>query len=385
MIRGKGATAYGPAAALWNRPAASPFSLAAWEAAVNGFEANSTSDPRTKSYAVFGQLDWKFTDRLTLTAGLRYTHEKKSGSFHQFHVAGVDLSTLPADIAATRQRSYGASSTRSPIFRPASPTTACRGWLTLSWQFADDALAYATYSRGNKSGGLNLTALPLGVQPDVAPEKVDSYEAGLKTQWLDRKVTFNIAGYWTEISDYQTAITEQIVNTVNFRQYIANIPGVRSRGFEADLTAAPSRTAEFLCVGRLCRHDLQRLSQRPASTRAAQSRRQTGSHRQATARRPEIYLYAGRRRFGAAWQSGRARPVGLRPRRIIRTVRRSIRRRATVDMPTFPPTGSPTHGSASSTDDGLFDLSIWARNLFDKDYFQTLSPADYRDCHRADR
>ena len=71
------------------------------------------------------------------------------------------------------------------------------GLATLSWQFADNGLAYATYSRGNKSGGLNLTALPVGIQPEVAPEKVDSYEVGLKTQWLDRKVTFNLAGFWT--------------------------------------------------------------------------------------------------------------------------------------------------------------------------------------------
>ena len=45
-------------------------------------------------------------------------------------------------------------------------------------------------------------------------------------------MTLNVAGYWTEISDYQTAITEQVPNTVNVRQYIANIPGVRSRGVE---------------------------------------------------------------------------------------------------------------------------------------------------------
>ena len=76
-----------------------------------------------------------------------------------------------------------------------------------------------------------------GIDPDVAPEKVDSYELGIKSQWFDRKLTLNLAGYWTEISDYQTAITEQVPNTVNVRQYIANIPGVRSRGVEADLKA----------------------------------------------------------------------------------------------------------------------------------------------------
>ncbi|MGH6696860.1 TonB-dependent receptor [Sphingopyxis sp.] len=188
VIRGKGASAYGPAAALWNRPATSPIPLAAWEAALNGFEANSTSDPRTKSYALFGQLDWKFTDRLTLTAGLRYTHETKSGSFTQFHVAGTDLSTLPAGLAAQAaalRAQFNPVTNYSTGFKDNSIS----GLATLSWQFSDDALAYATWSRGNKSGGLNLTNLPAGIDPDVAPEKVDSYELGIKSEWFDKAVT----------------------------------------------------------------------------------------------------------------------------------------------------------------------------------------------------
>ncbi|MGH6631954.1 MAG: TonB-dependent receptor, partial [Sphingopyxis sp.] len=188
VIRGKGASAYGPAAALWNRPATSPIPLAAWEAALNGFEANSTSDPRTKSYALFGQLDWKFTDRLTLTAGLRYTHETKSGSFTQFHVAGTDLSTLPAGLAAQAaalRAQFNPVTNYSTGFKDNSIS----GLATLSWQFSDDALAYATWSRGNKSGGLNLTNLPAGIDPDVAPEKVDSYELGIQSEWFDKAVT----------------------------------------------------------------------------------------------------------------------------------------------------------------------------------------------------
>ncbi|MGL3820813.1 TonB-dependent receptor [Sphingopyxis sp. R3-92] len=372
VIRGKGASAYGPAAALWNRPATSPIPLAAWEAALNGFEANSTSDPRTKSYALFGQLDWKFTDRLTLTAGLRYTYEKKSGSFNQYHVAGIDLATLPANIAGPaaliRQQFNPTNANVSTSFSDNSLS----GLATLSWQFADDALAYASYSRGNKSGGLNLTSLPAGIDPDVAPEKVDSYELGIKTQWLDRAVTLNVAGYWTEISDYQTAITEQVANTVNFRQYIANIPGVRSRGIEGDLSVAPTQRLSFYASAAYADttySDYRNAPQAPERLNLDGKQDLTGAQ------------LPGVPKFTYTFGGDASAPLGALGGRDLSlyghadyshrsTFNTSSSNSRYADVPGF---GIANARIGIRTDDGLLDLSIWARNLFDKDYFQTLS------------
>ncbi|MHA4835050.1 TonB-dependent receptor [Sphingopyxis sp. MSC1_008] len=371
VIRGRGASAYGPAAALWNRPATSPIPLAAWEAALNGFEANSTSDPRTKSYALFGQLDWKFTDRLTLTAGLRYTHEKKSGSFTQFHVAGTDLSTLPAGIAAQAaalRAQFNPVTSYSTGFKDNSVS----GLATLSWQFSDDALAYATYSRGNKSGGLNLTNLPAGIDPDVAPEKVDSYELGIKSQWFDKAVTLNVAGYWTEISDYQTAITEQVPNTVNVRQYIANIPGVRSRGVEGDLSYAPSERASFyasVAYADTTYSDYRTAPQAPEQLNEGGIQDLTGEQ------------LPGVPKFTYTLGGDVSAPVGNlggRDLSIYAHADYSHRSSFNTSSSNSIYADVPAYGIANArigfkTDDGLFDLSLWARNLFDKDYFQTLS------------
>ncbi|WP_411341628.1 TonB-dependent receptor [Sphingopyxis sp. J-6] len=374
VIKGKGASAYGPAAALWNRPATSPLPLEAWEAAVNGFEANSTSDPRTRSYALFGQLDWKFTDSLTLTAGLRYTHEKKSGSFHQYHVAGVDLSTLPPELAAQAaiiRAQFNPVTDYSTSFSDDSIS----GLATLSWQFSGDALAYATYSRGNKSGGLNLTSLPAGIDPNVAPEKVDSYEVGIKTQWLDRAVTFNLAGFWTEISDYQTAITEQVPNTVNFRQYIANIPGVRSRGIEADLSGAVGEHFSFYASAAYADttySDYPNAPQAPERLNLGGKQDLTGEQLPGV---PKFTYTLG----ADAWA-----PLGaLGGRDLALYAHADYSHRSTfntsssdsryADVPGF---GIANARLGIRTEDGFFDLSIWARNLFDKDYFQTLSAAN---------
>lgn len=371
VIRGKGASAYGPAAGLWNRPATSPIPLAAWDAALTGFEANSTSDPRTKSYALFGQLDWKFTDRLTLTAGLRYTHEKKSGSFTQIHVAGIDLSTLPAGLAAQAaaiRAQFNPVTSYSTGFKDNSLS----GLATLSWQFSDDALAYASYSRGNKSGGLNLTNLPAGIDPDVAPEKVDSYELGIKSQWFDKAVTLNVAGYWTEISDYQTAITEQVPNTVNVRQYIANIPGVRSRGVEGDLSFAPSERASFyasVAYADTTYSDYPNAPQAPERLNVSGIQDLTGEQ------------LPGVPKFTYTLGGDVSAPLGnLGGRDLSIYAHADYSHRSSFNTSSSDSIYAdvPAYGIANArigfrTDDGLFDLSLWARNLFDKDYFQTLS------------
>lgn len=375
VIRGDGKSAYGPAAALWNRPPTSPIPLEVWQAALDGFEANSTSDPRTKSYALFGQLDWKFTDRLTLTAGLRYTHEKKSGSFNQIHVAGIDLSTLTpvlsAQAAAVRAQ-FNPVTSYSTRFSDDSLS----GLATLSWQFSGDALAYATYSRGNKSGGLNLTNLPPGIDPDVAPETVDSYEVGIKSQWWDRRVTLNVAGYWTEIGDYQTAITEQVPNTVNVRQYIANIPGVRSRGVEGDLVFAPSQRASF--YGSVAYADTT-YSSYPNAPQAPEAQIPgTVAVQDLTGEQ-----LPGVPKFTYTLGGDVSAPLGsLGGRDLAVYAHADYSHRSSFNTSSSNSIYAdvPAYGIANArigirTEDGLLDLSLWARNLFDKEYFQTLSPA----------
>jgi len=100
IINGEGISAYGPAAPNWLFPTQNPVVA---NAAVNGFEADSTSNPETHSYALFGQTVWHISEALSLTTGLRYTHEKKSGSFTQTQVAGLPLTGLTAAQQATAQ------------------------------------------------------------------------------------------------------------------------------------------------------------------------------------------------------------------------------------------------------------------------------------------
>lgn len=371
IVKGYGATRYGSAAALWNLPTVGQ---AIADAALDGFEANSTSTPDTRTFALFGQTDWHVSDALTLTTGLRWTHEKKSGAFNQYWVDGADLSGFTtvqvAAINAIRAQFNPVTS-----FSTKFSDNSLSGLVTLNWKVAPNASIYGSYSRGNKSGGLNLTALPAGIEPEVAPEKVDAFELGFKSQFLDRRATFNAAAFWTEISDYQTAITEQVPNTVNVRQYIANIPKVRSRGVEGDLaleasdnlsfTASASYTdAKYLkyanapqAVENLNLGGIQDLSGKPLSgvPKFAWSVGADGDAPLGKLGGRELSLYA---HVDYAHRSG---------------FNTSATNSAWAQVPGF---GIANARIGLKTDDGLWDLSLWARNLFDKDYFLNLSAAN---------
>lgn len=66
---------------------------------------------------------------------------------------------------------------------------------------------------------------------------MNHYEAGLKSQWLQQRLTANIAGFWTEINDYQATVTNSQANVI--RGYLANAEKVRVRGIELDLALRP--------------------------------------------------------------------------------------------------------------------------------------------------
>lgn len=368
IIRGYGATGYGPLAANWNLP---QVPAAVGNAALDGFVARSTSTPETKSYALFGQGTWNATDALKLTVGLRYTHEKKQGEFHQWHTGGADLSTLPAAVAAAALGIRGQFNPVTDYSTRFSDNSL--SWLVnLSYAIAPDVLTYATYSRGNKSGGLNLTALPPGVNPEVRPEKVDSYEIGLKSQLLDKTLTANFAAFWTEISDYQTAIIEQVVNTVNFRQYIANIPKVRSRGAEADLVFAPSRLVSLSASVAYTEATYRDYANAPQ----APERLYLGGIQDLTG----VQL-PGVPKFTYTLGADLAQPIGSWGARDLELYghadfsHRSSFNTSSSDTryADIPGYGVLNARIGIRTDDARWDISVWAKNLADKNYFQTLS------------
>lgn len=229
---------------------------------LNGLTSNNTINFKNTSFAVFGKLNWEALPGLRIQPGLRVNYDKKSGFYESIvsiHNARYDF-VATADNAAALLSAGRATADQFNTLAPQRYSPAFDQWnvsgdLTLSHDFSRDSHGYATYARTFKSGGINLSGLPLNSTntavdlstQTVKPEKVNHFEIGLKNQFLDRRLTLNLAGFWTEISDYQATVNNNAINVI--RGYLANAGKVRSRGFEWDSAFRPSERANLYFNG----------------------------------------------------------------------------------------------------------------------------------------
>ena len=240
-ISGRPTSIYGPEAAYWLLSQAN-FTVPIPRNLLDGYGQEGNSRFEMKSYAAFGEVNYDFTERLTATLGLRYTFEDKEGTYATQVFGGLDLTGLPPATAAELNRA------KLSIFRPQNYSVtddggSLSGRANLAYSFTDDLMSYVSYAYGYKSGGLNMSGLPLDAlnQPTLATaviedEKNTTYELGLKYTMFDSRATLNLAGYWTVVEDYQANVVSSL-ETAAIRSYPANIPEVRVRGVEADFAA----------------------------------------------------------------------------------------------------------------------------------------------------
>lgn len=229
---------------------ASRWSLTGAQAAdpsiLNGLTASNTQYLKSTSGALYGQVSYKLTDKLTLQPGIRINYDKKEGFYQRVVTTGtgVVISCTPAPAAGT------VLAAQCGVYQPQSTSPEVSDWnfsydLNVNYKFTPDILAYATYAKSFKTVGINQNGLPLTSAnvPDlsastVKPESVNHFEIGLKTQLLDRRATFNLTAYRTDIRNFQATVNGGQFGTV--RGYLANAEKVRSQGIEADFKITPS-------------------------------------------------------------------------------------------------------------------------------------------------
>jgi iron complex outermembrane receptor protein len=170
---------------------------------------------QTDAYAAFGQLGFDITDSLNLTVGLRQARDELRGT------AG----------SAFRLRS-GALLTTVPITFRKAAFDATTGSANLSYKINPDITAYASYSRGNSPGGLNIGA---AARINYGPQTVEAYEVGLKSQLLNRRLQFNVALFDNSYKDIQ--ITQNTFIGGALTGFITNAGKGYGRGFDIDAAA----------------------------------------------------------------------------------------------------------------------------------------------------
>jgi iron complex outermembrane receptor protein len=196
-------------------------------AILNGVEADQLGRSRTLSGAVFGQGTWRLSDRASITAGLRYSRERKEASNTVSNFGGVALTGPLAPYAAYRTAVVGAAYSVAD-----EKTKGSVSWLiNPSYRFSDGVLGYASISHGEKSGAANLGAKAAD-RVIIEPETSTDYELGVKSTLLGGRAILNADLYWTDITGYQATLVDTSGTTA--RSYLANVGKVRLRGVEVE-------------------------------------------------------------------------------------------------------------------------------------------------------
>jgi iron complex outermembrane recepter protein len=168
---------------------------------------------RTNSYAGYGQTTYPIATNLRLTLGVRYTDDRLSAG------GTTNLQDYPSGTIITPGVPASGSSSNS--------NTSYKSVLDYTWQ--RDIMLYASVSRGYKSELYNIITFQSDV---VKPERLDAYEVGLKSEFLDHRVRLNAAAFRYNIDDYQDMV---INNALGSSTELTTAGGARVNGGEFSL------------------------------------------------------------------------------------------------------------------------------------------------------
>jgi outer membrane receptor protein involved in Fe transport len=197
---------------------------------------NFTSD--AELWSVFWQTTWNVNDRLRATLGLRYSDETKDGA----------RSLTVADLAGTERPIGTVDGVLASLFKierhdleGSQSGGKLAPSLNVQFDVNDDVMAYATASRGHKSGGFDARS---NASPSPAPnpvgasisgsfeydeEQATSFEVGAKTSFMDGRGELNIAAFFTKYDDLQVSIFD---GTLGFN--VGNAGAAETKGIELD-------------------------------------------------------------------------------------------------------------------------------------------------------
>ena len=225
-----------------------PSTEAATPGLLDGYGFRQSLRFRGISAAAFGQVEWAVSDRLRVMPGVRLNYDQKTVDFDQQVYGGLQTSN-PRLLALQR------SVLAPQAYATNVDDTNLSGQVTTAYRIASPAHGYATYATSFKSIGLNLNGVPMDAEDrpvlsaaTVKPEDVRHMEVGLKTEPFGG-VTTNLALFQTTIDDFQAQVVDASVGVL--RGYLANADRVRVRGLELDASASLGRRGSLYAAAAL--------------------------------------------------------------------------------------------------------------------------------------
>ncbi len=211
-------------------------------AAVPGFTAirtafqNTIFDQHGSSFAVFGEATYKITDRLKIAAGARWTTETKSIDLNG--VQAVTGSTTFSNPAEWWKRSSVSSPTSINATQVEKNTWERATYsLTPQYEINDNVRVYLRYATGFRSGGYNGNVTSQVAVNTVNPETLTDYEAGLKSEWLDNRLTVNASAFSYDYRNIQVNVQGQLNG--QSATTLRNAANGKIDGFELELAGRP--------------------------------------------------------------------------------------------------------------------------------------------------
>lgn len=193
---------------------------------------------KSTSYALFGNADYKFNDSFDVALGVRETREKKDIDY--------TYRTAPSGVTYNNVNQWWLPASLNSSLTTAARQDASKTWsaftydITPAWQINQDVRAYFRYSKGFNGGSFNAGATAQSQVTTIEPEYLKSYELGIKSEWLQRRLQVNVAGFYYDYTDIQQKATT--LNPLNPSQQVLtfiNARGGEVKGLDIEVALVP--------------------------------------------------------------------------------------------------------------------------------------------------
>jgi len=326
----------------------------AWDSVTS----NAPGRLRVDSYALFGQATWHATPRWDLTAGLRATYEDKRARVIRHAPLGP---VVTGAALAARNGRFGVYDSGPLSLDQASPS----GLLSAGYKAAEDVLLYASLSHGEKSGGINL-AVPGSAGTAsllVGSERANAAELGVKSALFGRRLQLNANLFATVVHGYQSNAYDHVSRT----SYLTNAGDVRTRGVEFEATAVPVRPLRLSFNASFNDPRYLRYTNAPCAPEA------NATYCDLSGR--AVLVNAPRRTANLGLRYDHALGSGWRGYLNTNLAYRASAT-GTLDASAYSRIPASTLANLSvgmrSGGEHAWDLSLWARNVFDRQYYTSM-------------
>lgn len=315
------------------------------------------------TWSFFTHETWEVTPKLSVTGGVRYNHESKTGSGRLTYADNVP--GPGCFLNSGNPTLNGLINNLCPAYNFDGKTSESEltGTGSLSYKWTDQVTTFFSYSHGYKAGGINLDrgaggyivspitgAAQPRLDPTFKPEFSDNYEVGLKTQF--GRTTVNFAAFYTDFSDFQ-------LNTFTGLGFIvSNVKAVNSKGVELEVATNPFKWLALTGGGSyvIAKYGDELATDPVAANRPLAGRIITNAPRltlngSATFTKDiPATIFASFLRLEASYHSALNTGSDLAAQK--------------AQGPVFL-----TNGRLGLTaDQGKYELSVWARNIFNREY-----------------